>query len=112
MDRINDKHIQEKGHRADCRKKQQGTRIKAALLAGLAGAVLANTFPGQIRNLAVQHREQAAVSAWWGTIYPQFCFMEAPRTEEGQKAEPRFHFWIVETLLFTKNTSWNVTSEP
>lgn len=40
--------------------------------------------------------------AWWGTIYPQFCFMEAPRTEEGQKAEPRFHFWIVETLLFTK----------
>ena len=50
MDRINDKHIQEKGHRADCRKKQQGTRIKAALLAGLAGAVLANTFPGQIRN--------------------------------------------------------------
>ena len=19
--------------------------------------------------------------AWWGTIYPQFCFMEAPRTE-------------------------------
>ena len=29
--------------------------------------------------------------AWWGTIYPQFCFMEAPRTENGQKAEPRFH---------------------
>ena len=48
----------------------------------------------------------------WGTIYPQFCFMEAPRTENGQKAEPRFHFWIVETLLFAKNTSRNVTSEP
>ena len=50
--------------------------------------------------------------AWWGTIYPQFCFMEVPRTENGQKAEPRFHFWIVETLLFAKNTSRNVTSEP
>ena len=36
--------------------------------------------------------------AWWGTIYPQLCFMEVPRTENGQKAEPRFHFWIVETL--------------
>ena len=24
--------------------------------------------------------------------------MEAPRTENGQKAEPRFHFWIVDTL--------------
>ena len=36
--------------------------------------------------------------AWRGTIYPQFSFMEAPRTEKGQKAEPRFHFWIVETL--------------
>lgn len=71
MDRINDKHIQEKGHRADCRKKQQGTRIKAALLAGLAGAVLANTFPGQIRNLAVQHREQASVSALVGNHLPE-----------------------------------------
>ena len=40
--------------------------------------------------------------AWWGTIYPQFCFMEAPRTENGQKAEPRFHFWFAETLLFAK----------
>ena len=35
---------------------------------------------------------------WWGTIYPQFCFMETPRTENGQKAEPRFHFWVVDTL--------------
>lgn len=84
MDRINDKHIQEKGHRVDCRKKQQGTRIKAALLAGLAGAVLANTFPGQIRNLAVQHREQAAVSAWWGTIYPKFCFADAKKNGKGR----------------------------
>ena len=24
--------------------------------------------------------------------------MEAPKTENGQKAEPRFHFWIVDTL--------------
>ena len=41
--------------------------------------------------------------AWVGNPFtPQFCFMEAPRTENGQKAEPRFHFWIVETLLFAK----------
>ena len=37
--------------------------------------------------------------AWWGTIYPQFCFMEAPRTENGQKAEPRFQrFDVVQAL--------------
>lgn len=56
-------------------------------------------------------KQSPELLAWWGTIYPQFCFMEAPRTEKGQKAEPRFHFWIVETLLFAKNTSRNVTSE-
>lgn len=95
MDRINDKHIQEKGHRADCRKKQQGTRIKAALIAGLAGAVLANTFPGQIRNLAVQHREQAAVSAWWGTIYPKFCFADAKKDGKGSV---KISLWLAQAL--------------
>ena len=38
--------------------------------------------------------------AWWGTIYPQFCFMEAPRTE-GQKqarTEQVLRSWKVETL--------------
>ena len=28
--------------------------------------------------------------AWWGTIYPQFCFMEVPRTENGQRAKISF----------------------
>ena len=88
MDRINDKHIQEKGHRADCRKKQQGTRIKAALLAGLAGAVLANTFPGQIRK-------QAAVSAWWGTIYPKFCFADAKKDGKGSV---KISLWLAQAL--------------
>ena len=52
------------------------------------------TLPGQCKILI----KNSNLLAWWGTIYPQFCFMEAPRTENGQKAEPRFHFWIVETL--------------
>ncbi len=50
--------------------------------------------------------------AWWGTIYPQFCFMEAPRTEEGQKAEPKISFLDCGDVTVHKNTSRNVTGEP
>ena len=30
--------------------------------------------------------------AWWGTIYPQFCFMEAPRTEERSESRAKISF--------------------
>lgn len=36
--------------------------------------------------------------AWWGTIYPQFCFMENPDENEKEAAKPRIHFWIMETF--------------
>lgn len=36
--------------------------------------------------------------AWWGTIYPQFCFMENPAESEKEAAKPRIHFWIMETF--------------
>ena len=29
---------------------------------------------------------------------PSSVLWNAPKTENGQKAEPRFHFWIVDTL--------------
>lgn len=39
------------------------------------------------------------VLAWWGTIYPQFCFMEIPEEENMPQKEPKFHFWIAEKVL-------------
>ena len=43
------------------------------------------------------YKENQKLLVWWGTLYPQFSFMEKPadRTEE---APPRFHLWIVEFL--------------
>ena len=95
MDRINDKQEHDKICRIDRRKKRMGTRIKAALLAGLAGVVLVNAFPGQIRDLAVQHRNQAAVSAWWGTIYPKFCFADV---KKDGKDSVKISLWLAQAL--------------
>ena len=68
-------------------KKKTKYHIAAALLTAVLLCQVSENF-----------NKNSNLLAWWGTIYPQFCFMEAPGTEEGQKAEPRFHFWIVDTL--------------
>ena len=36
--------------------------------------------------------------SWWGTIYPQFCFMEKPEEDTTKVAKPIFHFWFAETI--------------
>ena len=35
------------------------------------------------------------ILAWWGTLYPEFCFMKK-KEEIPEGAKPRFRFWIVE----------------
>ena len=43
-------------------------------------------------------KQSPELLAWWGTIYPQFCFMENPDENEKEAAKPRIHFWIMETF--------------
>lgn len=69
-------------------------RIFISLLAGAAGAVLAAggfTIP-----------VGTGAAAWWGTMYPEFCFSDSgDREEDGDGAEnnrPRISFWLAKAL--------------
>ena len=37
-------------------------------------------------------KQSPELLAWWGTIYPQFCFMENPDENEKEAAKPRISF--------------------
>ncbi len=43
-------------------------------------------------------RKSPELLAWWGTIYPQFCFMENPDKSGKETVKPRIHFWLMETF--------------
>ena len=60
------------------------------LAAILTGALLSPSFSN--------YNKTQNILAWWGTIYPQFCFMEMPEEDDLQESKPRFHFWIAETI--------------
>lgn len=38
--------------------------------------------------------EPPRLTAWWGTLYPQFCFQE----EEGEAEDPEIAFWLAKVL--------------
>lgn len=69
-------------------------RIFISLLAGAAGAALA---AGGLRIPA-----GTGTAAWWGTMYPEFCFSaSADREEDRDGAEnnrPRISFWLAKAL--------------
>lgn len=38
------------------------------------------------------------ILAWWGTIYPQFCFIDKPEATDKPAPKPKLHFWLAETI--------------
>lgn len=65
-------------------------KIKYHVFAALLSAAL--IFP-----VTGNERESQKLMAWWGTIYPQFCFVENPDGNE-KEAKPKIHFWLMETF--------------
>ena len=54
-------------------------RVQASILAGmLALALLGGSVPGS---------HTPGVMAWWGSLYPQFCFSQTDQ-------KPRISFWL------------------
>lgn len=74
--------------------KNRGNRWMVSLLAGLAGAVLLWG--------ASAVKETDGIMAWWGTMYPRFCFAEVEEENElegdAQEREVKMSFWVVEVL--------------
>ena len=70
-------------------------RLMAALAAGLAGVILFCTVPEKIQCFAQNKADQAKITAWWGTIYPRFCFSSA---EENNGEKLKISFWLAQAL--------------
>lgn len=84
--------------------KNRGNRLMVSLLAGLAGAVLLAGMPAV--------KEPGGMMAWWGTMYPKFCFAEMPEDDadeeiagdentnpnEMQGGQMKTKLWILEFL--------------
>lgn len=73
-------------------------RLAVTLTAGLAGILLAVTVPDKIQQTVQCRQEQAAVTAWWGTLYPKFCFSRFPSEDKGKKDDIKISFWLARVI--------------
>lgn len=73
-------------------------KIVITLAAGMAGVVLAGTMPEHIQNFVEKRQEQTAITAWWGTLYPKFCFSQIPPEYKEKKDDIKISFWLAQVL--------------
>lgn len=66
--------------------KNRGNRLMVALLAGLAGAVLLAGMPA-LPGMTATVKEPGGMMAWWGTMYPKFCFAEVQEDDGGSAGD-------------------------
>lgn len=87
--------------------KNTENRIMISLLAGLLAVVLLAGEPGAEKISA----EAPYVYAWWGTLFPEFCFEEGEYREEeknipeeeadsakAQRPRRKISFWLAKVL--------------
>lgn len=77
--------------------KDRKYKITVSLIAGLAAALLAAGIPGQI--------EKNHTLAWWGVMYPKFCFAQPAEESEmeddrspGAGRKVKVSFWLAKAL--------------
>ena len=73
-------------------------KLTITIIGGLAGAILAGTMPEQIEKIAENRQEQTAITAWWGTLYPKFCFSQFPEDHKDRKEDVKISFWLAQAL--------------
>ena len=63
-------------------------KLSFVLFVAAVGVLMMRAMPGmsgKIAKIAERRQEQTAVTAWWGTLYPKFCFSQFPEENKGQK---------------------------
>ena len=69
-------------------------RMFFSVAVGMAVAVI---FSGAPKNV-----EDSGIMAWWGTLYPQFCFERGSQNstnyENTVKQPPKLSFWLAKAL--------------
>ena len=66
-------------------------RIRISVLAGMLAVILFyGSYGGDQHNMV----------AWWGTIYPRFCFAEETEKEEDTATDtrPKISFWLAKAI--------------
>lgn len=74
------------------RMKDRKQRMAVSLLAGMVAAVLAAGGPAV---------KTEGVLAWWGTLYPQFCFSRIQKETEQEKdrrPKTKLSLWLAQAL--------------
>lgn len=78
--------------------KERKYRIWVSLVAGAAGVLVMTVIPGMeghgfFADCCAADERPLMTSAWWGTMYPKFCFSE---TSPG--SEVKISFWLAKVL--------------
>lgn len=86
------------GNRKRYTRRKLAGKIAITLTAGMAGVILAGTMPEQIQNFVEKRQEQTAITAWWGTLYPKFCFSRFPTENKDKKDDIKISFWLARVI--------------
>ena len=66
---------------------------KRLLLAVFSGMLAVTLLFGNTKNV-----EDSSIMAWWGTLYPQFCFERGINYENTVKQPPKLSFRLAKAL--------------
>ena len=83
------------------KKKRFRKKATVALIMGTVGVFLVGTLPGisgRVQKIAEKRQEQTAVTAWWGTLYPKFCFSQFPEENNEKKDDIKISFWLAKAI--------------
>lgn len=74
-------------------------RRLSALAAGMIALFLLWCSPGYLDKVPAKPAEEA-VTAWWGTMYPEFCFSRKGDDGAGEASrhKVKISFWLAKTL--------------
>ena len=81
-------------------------KLSFVLFVAAVGVLMMRTMPGmsgKIAKIAERRQEQTAVTAWWGSIYPEFCFSEWDQygcdvEKFPSEQRPKISFWLAQAL--------------
>lgn len=80
--------------------KNQVRKLVISLAVGVLGMVAMNVFssvyPEKVESFLQREKEPEQMTAWWGTLYPKFCFSDIPEEAEGK--DIKISFWLARVL--------------
>ena len=70
--------------------------LTAGGLGMLAVNVFSAVYPEKVEHFIETEKEPEQMTAWWGTLYPEFCFSDIP--EGSERTDIKISFWLARVL--------------